>query len=57
MINLITQADSTTMSDIPNTDLNCSDSLPQLTQTKLKLNVESKESKHVYCPRNRKTHH
>ena len=57
MMNIITQADSTTMSNNPNTDLNCSESPPNLTQTKLKLNVESKESKHVYYPRNIRTHH
>ena len=57
MINLITQADSTTISDNPNTDLNCSESPPTLTQTKLKLKVESNESKNVYCPRNMRTDH
>ena len=57
MINLITQVDSTTMSDNPNNDLNCSDAPPKLTQTKLKLKVKSKKLKHVYCPRNMSTHH
>ena len=57
MINLITQADSITISDNPNTDLNCSESPPTLTQTKLKLKVESNESKNVYCPGNMRTDH
>ena len=57
MINLIAQADSAIMSDNPNTDLNCSESPPKLTQTKLKLKVESNESKNVYCPGNMRTDH